>query len=141
MCFNRGFHRSLQKKIRAEEMLKTASLPPSMAKREKTKSKYHICPKSFREMYESQMRKIPPSRRKDLEKELAELELDFIMATPSPVNVLNKPKNNKSKRKNTRKSSSSSSGKSSRSPSTLESVNRSNLAAVLRIQSSRYHYK
>ncbi|XP_065167434.1 protein FAM161A isoform X2 [Atheta coriaria] len=130
------YYRSLQKKIRAEEMLKTASLPPSMAKREKTKSKYHICPKSFREMYESQMRKIPPSRRKDLEKELAELELDFIMATPSPVNV-NKPKSNKSKRKNTRKSSSSSSGKSSRSPSTLESVNRSNLAAVLRIQSSR----
>lgn len=32
------FYRALQKRIRAEEMLKASSLPPSMAKREKVKS-------------------------------------------------------------------------------------------------------
>ncbi|CAH1956561.1 unnamed protein product [Acanthoscelides obtectus] len=39
------FYRALQKRIRAEEMLRAASLPPSMAKREKSKPKMDVCPR------------------------------------------------------------------------------------------------
>lgn len=47
--FNQRF-RALQKKIRAEEMLKHASLPPSMAKREKSRPKFDVCPRSYRDL-------------------------------------------------------------------------------------------
>lgn len=42
--------RALQRKIRAEEMLRRSSLPPSMAKREKIKPKPIICPRSFKNL-------------------------------------------------------------------------------------------
>lgn len=39
------FYRALQKRIRAEEMLKASSLPPSMAKREKIRPQQKVCSK------------------------------------------------------------------------------------------------
>lgn len=44
------FYRALQKKIRAEEMLKASSLPPSMAKRERSKPKQNLCPRTYRDL-------------------------------------------------------------------------------------------
>ncbi|XP_017775181.1 PREDICTED: protein FAM161A [Nicrophorus vespilloides] len=114
------FYRSLQKKIRAEEMLKASSLPPAMAKREKTKPKYQICPRSFRDLYLNESN----GTNTNFDKELAELELDFVLRTPSPRQCKKKA------RKSCRKSPSI-------CRSVLDSTNRSNLAAVLRMQTAR----
>lgn len=78
------FYRALQKKIRAEEMLKASSLPPSMAKREKTKSKQKICPRTLKEL-ESEDEKdvfkyLSEKKSKKLEKEFEELQREFVSA-------------------------------------------------------------
>lgn len=77
------FYRALQRRIRAEEMLKASSLPPSMAKREKTKSKFDICPRTLREMEseEEDVIKVKKGKKKyteRLEKEFEELQIEFI---------------------------------------------------------------
>lgn len=77
------FYRALQKRIRAEEMLKASSLPPSMAKREKTRSKLKICPRTLRELEseEEDTNKVKKSKKKNrerLEKDFEELQIEFI---------------------------------------------------------------
>lgn len=44
------FFRALKRRIRAEELLKASSLPPSMAQRELTKAVKPICPRALREI-------------------------------------------------------------------------------------------
>ncbi|XP_044264490.1 protein FAM161A isoform X2 [Tribolium madens] len=129
------FYRALQKKIRAEEMLRAASLPPSMAKRERTSHKYDVCPRSYRDVAEIKPTK--PKKNKgykcgsDFEKELEELKNEFLDISPK----LKFKRNSKKQNKGCRNFSASSCD--SRTPSSLSSINRSNLAAVLRIQSAR----
>ncbi|KAL1501659.1 hypothetical protein ABEB36_006951 [Hypothenemus hampei] len=95
------FYRAIQKKVRAEEMLKQASLPPSMAKREMCKPKVDVCPRSFRELQiDEDIKKV--SRRKTrkipnykayhdkYERELEELKNEFISTSPRPFKF-NKP--------------------------------------------------
>lgn len=79
------FYRALQKKIRAEEMLKASSLPPSMAKREKNQQKQSICPRTLKELETEDdegiykvLRKTRKKNRISLEKEFEELQRDFI---------------------------------------------------------------
>lgn len=134
------FYRTLQKKIRAEEMLKNASLPPSMAKREKNKTIYDVCPRSFRNLdveeligFEKKKRRPLPDYKKiqeDFEKQLEELKSEFISTSPRPFKF--------KKRKNKYAKASSSSGSSrTNSASALGAVSRSNLAAVLRMESAK----
>ncbi|KAG5896171.1 hypothetical protein JTB14_016946 [Gonioctena quinquepunctata] len=135
------YYRALQKKIRAEEMLRASSLPPSMAKRERSESKMDVCPRSFR--YTSREEKLPRKSKTvpnfkayhdKFERELEELKNEFISTSPRPFKL----KTSRRARRNHRNSSASSSTKTP-SPSSydLTSVSRSNLAAVLRIQSAR----
>ncbi|XP_030765273.1 protein FAM161A-like [Sitophilus oryzae] len=140
------FYRALQKKVRAEEMLKHASLPPSMAKREKSKPKIDVCPRSYRDLElenNTTMRKtkkIPNYKayHDKYERELEELKNEFITTSPRPFKL--KTKSRKGKKSSYRISSAvSKSSSDTRTPSSLDmsSINRSNLAAVLRIQSAR----
>ncbi|CAH1116587.1 unnamed protein product [Phaedon cochleariae] len=137
------YYRALQKKIRAEEMLRAASLPPSMAKREKTKPKVDVCPRSYRDCLKEE-RASKKSRsisnfktyHDKIEKELEELKNEFI-SSPRPFKL----KSSKRVRRHQRHSSASSKSSSTKitTPSSfdLQSISRSNLAAVLRIQSAR----
>ncbi|XP_045470304.1 protein FAM161A-like [Harmonia axyridis] len=136
------FYRSLQKKIRSAEMLKAASLPPSMAKREQNKKIYDVCPKSYKTMTYSdefpefmRSKKIPDFKKfHDLyEKELEDLKNEFISTSPRPF----KFRRSKSKCKKDNKTISSGSSSRTTSASGLRAVSRSNLAAVLRIESAR----
>lgn len=88
-----SFFRSLQKKIRASEMLKAASLPPSMAKREQNKKIYDVCPKSYKTMtyYDEfpefmRSKKVPDFKKfhDHYEKELEDLKNEFISTSPRP---------------------------------------------------------
>ncbi|CAH0551221.1 unnamed protein product [Brassicogethes aeneus] len=142
------FYRALQKKIRAEEMLKAASLPPSMSKREKRRSKMDVCPRSYRDL-ENQSKgttktkkKAKPSNFKlshdQFEKQLEELKNDFISTSPRPFKLsTSKRADKKGRRYRNCSASSKSSDTRTCSSADLQSVNRSNLAAVLRIQSAR----
>ncbi|KAJ8960310.1 hypothetical protein NQ318_004036 [Aromia moschata] len=140
------FYRALQKKIRAEEMLRAASLPPSMAKREKSKPRMDVCPRSFRDMVKEEK---PTKKSKSipnykayhdrLERELEELKNEFISTSPRPFKLKTSKRSDRKGRRHYRNSSASSKSSSTRTPSSLDlqSINRSNLAAVLRIQSAR----
>ncbi|XP_018568486.2 protein FAM161A [Anoplophora glabripennis] len=136
------FYRAIQKKIRAEEMLKAASLPPSMAKRAKTKPKMDVCPRSFRDLNKEEKSPKKPKNipnykayHDQFEKQLEELKNEFISTSPRPFKL----KTSKRGKRHYRNSSASSKSSSTRTPSSLDfqSLNRSNLAAVLRIQSAR----
>ncbi|XP_076268836.1 uncharacterized protein LOC143201585 isoform X1 [Rhynchophorus ferrugineus] len=143
------FYRALQKKVRAEEMLKHASLPPSMAKREKSKPKADVCPRSYRDLeLESTVhksKKIPnyQAYHDQYERELEELKKEFISTSPRPFKLKSGRRDRKSKKHSYRSSSATSkSSKCSSDARTISSldmssINRSNLAAVLRIQSAR----
>lgn len=73
------FYRALQKRIRAEEMLKAASLPPSMAKREKTKPKQKVCPRTLKDFEDEPGGEFKPRKsKKSLEKEFDELQREFV---------------------------------------------------------------
>ncbi|GJQ76774.1 hypothetical protein Trydic_g15614 [Trypoxylus dichotomus] len=137
--------RALQKKVRAEEMLRAASLPPSMALREKKKPRQHLCPRTYRdfnidenlvkEIMAVQSNRQNKSQRKEyINRELRELEkLENEFIKRSPKYCKNK---RKSKVKRGRQSSAESKS-TMRSTPTLEAMHRSNLAAVLRVQSAR----
>ncbi|XP_060533562.1 protein FAM161A-like isoform X1 [Cylas formicarius] len=145
------FYRMLQKKVRAEEMLKQASLPPSMAKREKCRPKLNVCPRLYKEVSITDKKNASPKCIKtnknykyiqqQHERELQELKDEFISSSLRQFAPQSCKRDKKSKRHSHRHSSASS--RSSyydiRTPSSLDlsSVNRSNLAAVLRIQSAR----
>ncbi|KAJ8985952.1 hypothetical protein NQ317_010710 [Molorchus minor] len=140
------FYRSLQKKIRAEEMLRAASLPPSMAKREKSKPKMDVCPRSFRDLDREgkavkKSKSIPNYRayHERIEKELEELKNEFISTSPRPFKLKTSKRCDRRIKKYSRNSSASSKSSSTRTPCSLDlqSINRSNLAAVLRIQTAR----
>ncbi|XP_066157549.1 protein FAM161A [Euwallacea fornicatus] len=142
------FYRALQKKVRAEEMLKHASLPPSMAHREKTKPKIDVCPRSFRDLSISDERPLKKKRKipnykafhDKYERELEELKNEFISTSPRPFKLKSSRRDRKSRKNCYRISSANSkSSTETRTLSSLDlsSVNRSNLAAVLRIQSAR----
>ncbi|KAI4467779.1 hypothetical protein MML48_2g00009547 [Holotrichia oblita] len=139
------FYRALQRKVRAEEMLRAASLPPSMALREKKKPKPHLCPRSYRDfnidedmvkqiMLTKNNSKCKPQINDYIDRELRELEKlesEFIRRNP-------KCHKNKRRSKVKRGRQSSAESKSTiRSTPTLDMVHRSNLAAVLRVQSAR----
>lgn len=86
--------RALQKKVRAEELLKAASLPPSMAKREKSKPKMDVCPRSFRDSSTEnntpqKVKKVPNYKayHDRIEKELEDLKNDFITTSPRPFRL------------------------------------------------------
>lgn len=76
------FYRALQKKIRAEEMLKASSLPPSMAKREQVQSKPKICSKmDANEIFTEGGNKKRGRRCKKksrLEREFEDLQREFV---------------------------------------------------------------
>lgn len=78
------FYRALQKKIRAEEMLKASSLPPSMAKREKGKPKPDLCPRTYRDLDTEDglhvLKKISGGGRKEEpdDEELEDLKNEFL---------------------------------------------------------------
>ncbi|CAH1956560.1 unnamed protein product [Acanthoscelides obtectus] len=143
------FYRALQKRIRAEEMLRAASLPPSMAKREKSKPKMDVCPRSYRdnEKEEKSLRKVGKipnfkAYHDQLERELEELKNEFISTSPKPFKFKTSKRNDKRGKRSYRHSSASSKSSSTKTPSSssldvVPSLNRSNLAAVLRIQSAR----
>nr|CAH7728448.1 unnamed protein product [Callosobruchus chinensis] len=142
------FYRALQKKIRAEEMLRAASLPPSMAKREKTKPRMDVCPRSYRDTPKEEKHSRKAGRVPDfkayhdqLEKELEELKNEFISTSPRPFKFKTTKRNDKRGKRCYRHSSASSKSSSTKTPSSssldVASLNRSNLAAVLRIQSAR----
>lgn len=63
-------------------MLKASSLPPSMAKRERTKPKYGFCPRSYRDLQTSDgkhmLREIKGPNKSAIESEFEELRTDFI---------------------------------------------------------------
>ncbi|XP_023015946.2 uncharacterized protein [Leptinotarsa decemlineata] len=135
------YYRALQKKIRAEEMLRASSLPPSMAKREKSSSKMEVCPRSFRDSPKEgnilrKLKSVPNFKayHERFEKELEELKYEFISTSPRPFKL-------KTSRRRKRNYSASSKSSSTKTPSpsscNLSSVSRSNLAALLRIQSAR----
>ncbi|KAK9878516.1 hypothetical protein WA026_022412 [Henosepilachna vigintioctopunctata] len=135
------FYRSLQKKIRSAEMLKASSLPPSMAKREQHKKIYDVCPKSYKTMvYDEEFpefmrtKRIPDFQKfhDRYDKELEELKNEFISTSPRPF----KFRRSKSKCKKDKATSSTSSSRTN-SASGLRAISRSNLAAVLRIESAR----
>jgi hypothetical protein len=94
-----GFCRALQKKIRAEEMLRAASLPPSMAKRERTCRKYDVCPRSYRDVADK------PKKTKNTykfnpdcyEKELEELKNEFLGISPKPSHSRSKSRRSEKK--------------------------------------------
>ncbi|XP_018322448.1 protein FAM161A [Agrilus planipennis] len=141
------FYRCLQKKIRAEEMLKASSLPPSMAKREKTRLKHEICPKTLKSVNALKdsdicrrcLHFIPHHKKECLEKELEQLAQEYMESNTKTV----KKKKKKSSRPSTVSSritsaqSFSSSSLRPKSAADLQPVNYSNLAAVLRIQSAK----
>lgn len=77
-------------------MLHTASLPPSMAKREKIKPKPIICPRSFKSLddesdfnYPVKSHSIPnyKASHEKLEQELKDLKGDFITTSPLPFKL------------------------------------------------------
>lgn len=87
--------RALKKKIRAEEMLKASSLPPSMAARQKIQKRSNntICPRSYRSMdfdtenvSSKKSASVPDYQIKhdQLHLELEDLKNDFITTTPRP---------------------------------------------------------
>ncbi|KAH1001261.1 hypothetical protein HUJ04_013496 [Dendroctonus ponderosae] len=138
------FYRALQKKIRAEEMLKHASLPPSMAKREKSRPKIDVCPRSYRDLETPdnstqstrKTRKVPNFKayHDKYERELEELKNEFISTSPRPFKLKSTKKGRKGY---SRISSASNSDTRTASSWDMSSINRSNLAAVLRIQSAK----
>lgn len=77
-------HRALQRKIRAEEMLKAASLPPSMAKREKHKTKPCVCPRSYRDFGIEDPRNIQ-NHFLSLDEEFEELRKEFLSPVRHPT--------------------------------------------------------
>lgn len=88
------YSRAIQKKIRAEEMLKAASLPPSMAKRAKTMPKMDVCPRSFRDLNKEgrpskKSKNIPnyQTYHDQYEKQLEELKNEFISTSPRPFKL------------------------------------------------------
>lgn len=88
------FFRALQKKIRAEEMLRASRLPPSMAKRETTNPRLNVCPRSYRDSLtennvSKKLNKIPNYKayHDRLEKELEDLKNDFISTSPRPFKL------------------------------------------------------
>lgn len=87
--------RALKKKIRAEEMLKASSLPPSMAARQKIQKRSNntICPRSYRSMdvdaenvSAKKSARVPDyqAKHEQLDLELEDLKNDFITTTPRP---------------------------------------------------------
>ncbi|CAG9837615.1 unnamed protein product [Diabrotica balteata] len=138
------YYRALQKKIRAEELLKAASLPPSMAKRERSKPKLNVCPRSFSNLSTEEKvikkSKFVPNYRAyqdKFEKELEDMKNEFISTSPRPFKL----KTSKRARRHLRQSSASSKTSSSKTATPcsfdMSSINTSNLAAILRIQSAR----
>lgn len=86
--------RALQKKIRAEEMLRASSLPPSMARRETTKPKMDVCPRSYRDSFSDdnsskKPKKIPNfhAYHDRFEKNLEDLKNEFISTSPRPFKL------------------------------------------------------
>ncbi|KAK4885131.1 hypothetical protein RN001_001402 [Aquatica leii] len=144
------FYRALQRKIRAEEMLRRSSLPPSMAKREKIKPKPIICPRSFKNLemdstVNSSNKSSPMLKYKETETLVNNVHggRDFV---DSPMSFKRKSeKKNAEKRlkqcygNNRNSSGSSRNAEHYRASSAIDllSVNKSNLAAVLRIQSAK----
>lgn len=143
-------------------MLRASSLPPSMAKRERIKPKMNVCPRSFRDSITDDTTpkkcfKIPNYKayHDRLEKELEDLKNDFVSTSPRPFKLKTLKRVDKCSmlmfytncfqfqgRKNFANSSSGSKSSSSKTTSSCSSydypsINRSNLAAVLRMQSAR----
>lgn len=89
--------RALQRKIRAEEMLKAASLPPSMRTRERSNPKLEFCPKAIcsGDSVKSQSRGIPnyKASHQRLEKELKDLKNEFISTSPRPFSLKTSKRN------------------------------------------------
>ncbi|KAB0804652.1 hypothetical protein PPYR_01622 [Photinus pyralis] len=144
------FYRALQRKIRAEEMLQRASLPPSMARREKLKPKPIICLRSFKHLESDvsspKSSEVPnyKASHERLEKELDDLKNDFITTSPVAFNFKTSKRHAERQLKRCYGSRLNSSGSSRnaenyRGPSAADllSVNKSNLAAVLRIQAAK----
>lgn len=68
-------------------MLRAASLPPSMAKRERTCLKYDVCPRSYRDIVENKPTKTKKNKNNYkfgsdcFEKEFEELKNEFLEST------------------------------------------------------------
>lgn len=77
--------RALQKKIRAEEMLRVASLPPSMAKREKHKLKTSICNRAISNFHCDEQPRKKSTRKKHRENDLSELMREYLSYSPKPL--------------------------------------------------------
>lgn len=144
-------------------MLKAASLPPSMKSRERSASKLEVCSKavSSNDSMKSQSHHRIPNYKashEKLEKELKDLKNEFITTSPRPFSLKTSKRNEKrvinithfaarfyfSSSFQLRKCYGGSSRNSSAASKTTEgsaadllSVNKSNLASVLRIQSAK----
>lgn len=75
-------------------MLRASSLPPSMAKRESTKPKMDVCPRSYRDSISEdnqskKTKRIPNFKayHDRLEQELEDLKNEFISTSPRPFKL------------------------------------------------------
>ncbi|XP_063706117.1 protein FAM161A [Culicoides brevitarsis] len=146
------YFRNMNKRIRAEELLKMATLPPSMKRREKSdKKRYeHSC--------SSQSLKRPKRKRKGKKSRISSCSTtktsnssiskpeEFITTCPHPFDLMTR-KRSEAKSERLRKSTTTPTTTSSKSsfdflkttqPSPLYPVNRPNLAATLRYEHSRH---
>ncbi|XP_021941659.1 protein FAM161A-like isoform X3 [Zootermopsis nevadensis] len=148
------YYRSLKKKIRAEELLKSSSLPPSMAARErlfKAKALSAEVYNSDSDGLKRRKHKIPNYKKshEQLQKELEDRWNDNITTSPQPFTLRTAELHKRKSAKFTSPDESSAvspyevypytdSRRHVRSQSALGiPLNRNNLASVLRIQSSR----
>lgn len=146
------YFRTLNRKLRAEELMKISALPPSMRKREKSASTKDHCGKSERTCSSASAKRT--KRRKRIKKKSTldychlhdKIKKDFgtdefITTTPNPFQFETEKR---SSRQNTKKLSSFTSRSSSKNSSSYQSspvplypAARPNLAANLRVEWAR----
>uniref|UniRef100_A0A336MBR8 CSON014764 protein n=1 Tax=Culicoides sonorensis TaxID=179676 RepID=A0A336MBR8_CULSO len=151
------YFRDMNKRVRAEELLKMASLPPSMKRREKSEKKsfeMHSCssqstkrPKRKRKTKKSRI--LSSSTNKTSNSSFSTAKNEFITTCPHPFDLMTSKRPEKDRLRKTTptptnsssKSNSTFSFKSGPSPSPMYPVNRPNLAATLRYEHSRNKIK
>lgn len=145
------YFRALQKRIRAEEMLRASSLPPSMEKRERCKIQTAICANALTNV-EQPRKKSRKKEQKTQNNQINEYMREYLCYTPKHFRKCKKKrvilcqheKDLVLIRLGIKQIKSSSSTTSRNTESNRESsidfdcMTRSNLAAVLRAQNTRF---
>lgn len=149
------YFRDMSKRVRAEELLKMASLPPSMKRREKSdKKKYqvHNCydtaSKRLKKKRKSKKSRISSASTSKTSIQSSSTKNEFITTCPHPFDLETEKRHKERPKKHTpspmttsSKSASASSLRTTITPSPMYPVNRPNLAATLRFEHSRNKLK